>query len=173
VKSSRNKRAERSQPTSPELIDSLLALIQSKFYRESGISFLKDRPRLLKWVVLYPATWLDSRGVTLPLLRIQEIMTKILIEAGRFCEPTKVTYLPAYLRQVVTSHFRLHGEDYYDEAKSMRNQVESVMLLTAMSGKVAARKDPDPVRELAQAASLLKPRKRTEKPPVKAQLTLL
>jgi hypothetical protein len=170
MKSSRNPRAERPQPTSPELIDSLLALIQSKFYHGAGISFLKDRPRLLKWVVLYPATWLKARAVSLPADRYKSILTEILIDAATFCEPTKVTYLPAYLRQVVTSHFQVHGDEYYDEAKSIRNQVESVMLLTAMAGRTPA---PDPVRELAQAASLLKVKKPSRKPAVKDQLTLL
>lgn len=167
MKSSRNQRI---QPTSPELIDSLLALIQTKFYQQNGISFLKDRPRLLKWVVLYPATWLNQRAVTLPADRYKAILTEILIEAGRFCQPTKVTYLPAYLRQVVTSHFQCHGDEYYAEAKSMRNQVESVMLLTAMSGRNPA---PDPVRELAQAASLLKTKKAPRTRPINGQLNLL
>jgi hypothetical protein len=159
--------------TTPEVRDALLDLIQRKFYEGHAVQFAKDRRRLIQWVVCYPAAWLYERGVSsgLPLDRYKEIMSRVLIEAASFAEPTKVTYLPAYLRQVIRSHFRHHGDEIYDEAKSVRNLVDQAMLLSG-SVRVAA----DPVRELAQAAAaarLLTARKRPVKARITAQLDLL
>jgi hypothetical protein len=160
----------RRQPTPLELRDSILTLIRVKFYQDQPpATFFKNSRHLLSWVGLWPATWLDSRAVTLPIDRYREILAKILVDAAANIRATKVTYLPAYLRQVVQSHFRIHGETYYDEAKAIRNQVEHALLVAGQARSTA----PDPVRELAQAAALLKPAKRTPKAPVKDQLTLL
>lgn len=157
------------QITSDDLVDSLLSLIRTKFYQGHPVSFAKDRPRLLKWVVLYPATWLNKRAVTLPSDRYKDILTEILMAAARFCEPTKVTYLPAYLRQVVTSHFQVHGDEYYEQAKSIRNLVDNAVLMAGQARQTAA---PDPVAELAAAARLLRPVKKPAKLQIR-QLDLL
>lgn len=160
--------------TTPEVRDALLELIRVKFYQGESVQFAKDRRRLLEWVVFYPATWLARRGVSqgLPLARYREIMSAVLVDAASFQRATKVNYLPAYLRQVIVSHFQHHGDEIYEEAKSVRNLVEHAMLV-AGTVRIAT---PDPVRELAQAAAaarLLKPQKRAVKPPVNRQLDLL
>ena len=158
------------QPTSQELLDSLCEFVQVKFYPGQAVAFAKDRPRILKWVLLYPAGWLNSRGVTLPPERYKAILVEVLLDALRFGMNSKVTYLPAYLRQVVQSHFRLHGEKYYGEAKTARNLVEHAVLV---AGKSVTNQASDPVRELAQAARILKARRTILKPVVKDQLNLL
>lgn len=155
----------------PEVIDSLLELIRVKFYAGHRVQFAKDLHRLLSWVVLYPSEWLAARGVTvgLPLARYKEIMSAVLIEAASFCEPSKVTYFPAYLRQVIRSHFQHHGDEIYDEAKAVRNLVENAVLVAGQARGSA----PDPVAELAAAARLLTPKKRQVKAPLTRQLDLL
>jgi hypothetical protein len=172
VKSSRTIRSERKQPLPEEVRDSLLDLVKAKFYQGHGLEFLKQRRHLLAWVVLWPASWLDNRGVTLPAERYRSILSAILVEAAACMRQSKVNYLPAYLKQVVQSHFRVHGEDYYAEAKSMRAQIENAMLLAGQ----ARSPQEDPVRQLAQAARLLKT-SRPQKPPAKGpsnqQLNLL
>lgn len=163
----------RQQITSQELIDDLLAFIRTKFYPEHPVQFIKDRSRLLQWVVLYPAGWLNGRGVTLPPARYKAILVTVLMDALRFGQQTKMTYLPAYLRQVVQSHFRIRGEDYYDEAKSARNLAEHIILVAGQARGTAA---PDPIQELAAAARLLKARKPAKLAPAKPasdQLKLL
>jgi hypothetical protein len=65
----------------------------------------------------------------------------------------------------------IHGEDYYEEAKSTRNLAEHA-LLVADKAVMAA---PDPFREMAAANQILtsiKPKKTTIKSAVKAQLNL-
>ena len=88
---------------------------------------------------------------------------------------TKIKYPPAYLAQVIQSHFKIHGEEYYDEAKAVRNQVDHVMLMAGQLARPAAAA-ADPVRELASARQILasgKPKKSPSKPAVKEQLTLI
>lgn len=156
------------QPTPKELTDDLLGLIQRKWYAGDEVSFRKDRSRLLIWVVLWPASWLNGRGVTLPLDRYREIFVKIVMEAVVH-GTEKVTYRPAWLRQVNQSHFGMHGDEYYEEAKSARSLVETALMV---AGRPAVA-SPDPIRELATVRSLLASPKRAAKPPKKEQLSLL
>lgn len=159
---------QRKQPTSPELTDDLLGLIQRKFYPTSPVQFAKDRHLLLKWVVLKFASWLDEKGVTLPLSDYKEIVTRILMDAAAF-QKSEMKWGPAYLGSVMESHLRIHGEDYYDRAKVIRNLAENALGLV---GKLAV-KPANPIREMAQAARLIQPKKRLAKTPIKEQLTLL
>lgn len=160
----------RKQPTSDELLGSCLSLIQRKFYEDHAGSFAKDRPRLLKWVVLWPARWLNERGVTISADRYKEIFDAVLLDALAQCRQAKINYLPAYLATVIQSHWRIHGEEYYAQAKSVRNLAENALL---MAGKITGQAAPDPIRELATASRLLKPKKKPLKSPLKDQLTLL
>jgi hypothetical protein len=157
------------QPTSPELQDELLRFIRSKFYPSDPVSFAKDTPRLLAWVVREFATWLEARAVSLPPTRFLEILRDhILMDAVRH-GTDKIAYRPAWLRAVVQSHLSHHGEDYYEEAKSIRTLADRALWAAQRASAPA----PDPIRELAAAARLLQAQKRPSKRPVKAQLTLL
>lgn len=158
------------QPVSTELRDSCLNILRSKFYIGDDQSFYKDRQDLLRDVVLWPASWLNSRGVTIHGEEYRQLFVKIFIEAAAHVQ-SKVRYRPAYLRHVIQEHFRHHGEDLYDSAKATRNLVEGTMLLIGKTTSIQA----DPVRELAAARDILtgrKPKKCASKQPVKSQLTL-
>jgi hypothetical protein len=159
------------QPTPSELTDSCLEILRAKFYTEPGdsVCFQKDRKRLLSWVVLWPAQWLNSKGVTISGDRYREIFVTVFIEAAAHVQ-SKVKYRPAYLAHVIQSHFKIHGEDYYDNAKATRNVIEQTMVAIAASKPAA----PDPVQEMASARQILcagTPKKSPSKRPVKSQLT--
>ena len=164
-----------AQPTPKELTDSCLNLLRNKFYSGDEKSFFQDRRLLLKWVVLYPASWLTGKGVTIHGDAYREIFVKVFIQAAAHVT-SKVKFRPAYLRQVIQSHFAIHGEDYYDEAKAVRNQVEAAMMFVNQP-RVAA---PDPVQKLAEARSILAvPTRRKSapkapsEPAIKDQLSLI
>lgn len=164
----RPKRPALMQPTSPELRDACLGILRSKFYGNSPEevkAFNQDRSRLLAWVVLYPAAWLNKRGVTMPGDAYRETFVKVFIQAAAHIE-SKVKYRPAYLRQVVQSHWAIHGEDYYEAAKTVRNLADHALLVAGQMRQNA----PDPVAELAKAAALIKPTVRKKKSVVKAPL---
>jgi hypothetical protein len=161
------------QPTPSELTDALLDFLRRKFYTEPDDEkrFLQDRSRLLAWVVLWPASWLNGKGVTIHGDAYREIFFKVFFQAAANIT-SKVKYRPAYLRQVIQSHFKIHGEEYYNDAKSVRNLADHALMLVGQF-KAAA---PDPVREMANARQILtslKPKKSPPKKAVNDQLKLL
>jgi hypothetical protein len=152
----RRPRRQQREVVSTEIVDTLLGFIRSHWYREaSPEAFAKDRSRLLDWVVFEAAADLDEKAVTLPGARYLEIHMTILREA--LTHGGRATYPPAYLRHVVQSHWRIHGETYYDEAKKVTPRIED--LLRDAAGAVARR--PDPIRDLATAKKLLQTQRRT------------
>jgi len=163
---SRPNKAKRrfKQLTSDELLNELLGFLQRKFYEGRAVAFQKDRRRLLEWVVLWPARWLDERGVTVASDKYREIFMSVFMDSLRFGDTANITYLPAWLAKVIQSHFDHHGEEIYEEAKSVRALTENALLMAR--GAIVA--GPDPVRDLAQAARLLR---RSKKHPVKPSNT--
>lgn len=164
------------QPTPEELTNALLDFLRRKFYtRPQDVkAFAQDRSRLLAWVVLWPASWLNSRGVTIHGDAYRDIFFKVFLNADAH-RSDRIKYRPAWLRMVIQSHFEIHGEEYYQQAKSVRSITERLVLLGAASRQAA----PDPIGEMSAARSILKAglaQKRAEKAasqkPVKDQLSL-
>jgi hypothetical protein len=155
----RQQRARRPQRDvlSQEILDTLLGFIRSHWYQDATpAAFLKDRSRLLEWVVFEAAGRLDVACLTLPGARYLEIHLEILREA--LTHGGRPTYIPAYLRHVVQSHWRIHWERYYEEAKSVTPRIEEC--LRDLAAGVGRR--PDPVQDLAKAQSLLRTQRRTQ-----------
>jgi hypothetical protein len=158
------------QPMTKELKDSCLGILRSKFYAGDDKCFFQDQRDLLRWVVLYMASWLYRKGVTIHGDRYREIFSKVFLQAAAHVR-TKIKYRPVYLRQVIEDHLKHHGEKYYEEAKATRNLVDQQL---EVLGKMRINQ-PDPVRELAEAAKILaavNPKKTTSKAVVKQQLNL-
>ena len=160
------------QTTSQELRDDLLQFIRVHFYEDDAVGFTKDHSRLLSWVVLWPASWFRSKGVTVPSDRYKEIVVNVLMQAVQLGNTGNIRYRPAWLMKVIQGHFAIHGDEYYDEAKSIRTLAEHALLI---AGKAAVRA-PDPVGELAAASRLLKPANRrrlnAQKPGINMELKL-
>ena len=159
----------RKQQTSQELQDDCLDFLERKFYEGHRVDFLKDRRRLLAWVVLWPATWLNEKGVSLPDDQYKKIFMDVFMTALRMGDTGNINYFPAYLAKCIQSRYKIHFDEIYDAAKSMRTLTEHALL---SAGRPAVAR-PDPVRELAVAARLLKAAKPSRKPTQKEQLTLL
>ncbi len=158
MKSPPKKPARIQQPTPLELRNEILSFIQRKFYPDdrSG-SFYKDRQNLLRWVVLKPAVWLDEKGVTINTTAYREILVeKILMEALRHGATDSIKYIPAWLGKCVDSHLSIHGEKYYEAAKSFRSTIEQTLLLTQQRQQPAQ----NPIQQLAAAAALIRPSRR-------------
>jgi len=166
--------------TGAEVQERLLDFVRSKFYPGEGawVAFQKDRPRLRKWVLLWPASWLRERGWSLPSERYESLLTGVFLAALRHGETDAIGYMPAYLRQVVQSHFRIHEEAIGNEAKTLARSTVMASPLAllerlAKTGLPATPVRRDIVDDLASARDLLAaPAKRSAKPAIKAQLTL-
>ena len=147
------------------LTGELLAFIQRKFYEGDPAGFSKDKRRLLLWVVLWPATYLEERGVTLPEARLKEIFMDTVMLALQQGNTGGIKYRPAWLGRVIQSHFKIHWDEIYQEAKSSRSLAEHALLV---AGRLPVAKAHDSTREMAAAAHLLKAPKRQLKRPVKS-----
>jgi hypothetical protein len=167
----RARRPSLTQPTSQELRDQLLDFLRRKFYTgpDDARAFAQDRSRLLAWVVLWPAGYLKGRfGTTITGDSYRELFFKVFLDADAH-RSSRITYRPAWLRMVIQSHWKLHGEEYYQQAKNVRTLAEHALLMTGKAVGAA----PDPVSELAAACALLRPSKLALKRSRKEQLSLL
>jgi hypothetical protein len=106
-------------------------------------------------------------GVTLPAEKYREIFMAVFMDGLRFGDTENITYLPTWLAKVIQSHFDHHGDEIYEQAKSIRALAENALF---SAGKLA-KSGPDPVRELAAASRLLRPQKRPVKLPKKGPVT--
>jgi hypothetical protein len=154
------------QSTSAALTDDLLAFLQRKFYQgeNDGIHFTKDKRRLLKWVILWPATWLHERGVSVPEEKYREIFMAVMMLALQQGNTGQIKYRPAWLAKVIQSHFDIHGDEIYAAAKSMRSLASTALLA---AGKLPVAGQPDITRDLALAAQLISGTKRKPKTALK------
>lgn len=160
--------ARPKQQTPQELTDDLLGFIRRGFYADDAKQFFQDRRLLLRNIVLWPAAWLNDRGVTIPPARYKEIFMAVILDAMRFGHTDQIKYRPAWLGRVIQSHFAAHGDELYEEAKALRGQVDQVI----KGLPVPSSKEADPVRQMAEASALLNVKRTGPKVPVKAQLTL-
>jgi len=156
------KRTPRHQPTPQEIRDVILGFIGRHFYHGDKVTLAKDTARLLRWVVLKPAEWLDDKGVTISAASYRDLFLDsrhgVLMEALRHGAIDDIRYRPAWLGQVVESYLRIHGDRLYEHAKAWeasRSGVLADQIAAAIGGR-ASGAPPDPVRQLAQAASLLR-----------------
>jgi hypothetical protein len=150
------------QTLAVEIRDDLLQVIRNQFYQDAPAgAFQKDRKFLLSRVVLWPAGYLDSRGVTLPPARYKAILLEVFNGIKQHGQTGAIKYWPGYLMHCVQTHFRIHGEEYYEEGKSLRLSLDKTLK------KAASIPTADPVRVMAEARrDLLKsdPRKTRCKP---------
>ena len=150
---------------SDELINDLLDFIRRKFYERDVAGFTKDKRRLLMWVVLWPSTHLEAAKVSLPDVRQKEIFMETVMLALQQGNTGNIRYRPAWLGRVIQSHYQIHWDEIYKEAKSSRSLAEHALLTT---GRLPIAQSPDSTREMAAAARLLKGSKRKLKRSFKA-----
>jgi len=162
---------ERPKQSIPaEIRNDLLGAIRSAFYGDATEKqWHQDKNFLLKNVVFWPASWLNQRGVSLPPARYKAIVLDVIQGIKHHGKTDSIKYWPGYLMHCVKKRFAIHGDEYYDEAKSLRSSLSLAMKVT--NGLVVA----DPVRVMAEAQRELEraSRKTRQKAKPEAQMTLL
>lgn len=150
------------QEIGAQIVNDLLATVRNQFYTDAPKKqWFQDRKFILRSVVLWPASWLNKRGVTLSPERYKQILLDVFQDIKRNGKTEAVNYWPGYLMHCVQEHFKHHGDDYYKEGKSMRSAVERSLMAFKRLDQVA--EGPDPVREMAQARSIISTPKRQPK----------
>jgi hypothetical protein len=142
------------QETPATMVADLLQMIRGQFYGDLPTEqWFKDRAFMTKNVVLWPATWLNERGLTLAPSRYQQILVEKINDAKR--NATAAIYRPTgYLMKCVQDHFRHHEDELHDEAKAFTASVERAV------GQLSAAPAADPVAAMATAAEVLQPKRR-------------
>jgi hypothetical protein len=143
------------QSVADDLLADLEEFIQRHFYQGDYVGFQKERKDLLAWVFLWPANFMRKKGFTVPGDRYKQIFTSTILEALRHTRTVKVKYRPAWLKMVIQSHYQHHWEDYYQESKSARALADAALVGFSRIATVPLQPAPDPVADLARAASLL------------------
>lgn len=139
------------QPLPAEMVADLLAAIRGAFYGDLSDKQWHQEQRFLTRVVTWPAGWLTRRAVTLPPERYKAIVLEILDGVKVHGATGTIEFWPGYLLRCVQAHFRVHGEDYYNEGKTVSAAVAKAM------GSVG-RHQVDPIEALAAANSVLSKR---------------
>jgi hypothetical protein len=164
-----SKRLNPERPHQQVPAEIIADLLQAacNFYGDCPDKWHADQHFIKRNVITWPARWLNTRGITLTPDRYKEIVLEVFQGIKQHGQTEKVKYWPAYLMHSVQTHFKLHGEQYYNEGKSLRLKLESA-LLGAQRSIVA-----DPVSALADVNRALAAKKPSKKPTAKDQLTLL
>lgn len=163
------------QQTPKDIVDDLMGVIRRQFYCDAPPKqWFQDQSFIRRRVVLWPAHWLNERGVTLRPERYKGILLEILQGIKHHGEVGAVRFWPGYLAHCVQQHFKHNEEAIYNEGKALRATLETVLL--AAQGAVQSR-PADPVATLSDAYDLLKVRKRSaaprQRPAGDPQLSLL
>lgn len=137
--------ARPKQSVPGEIKADLLSAVRNSFYADAPEQqWHQDKAFIAREVVLWPAAWLNNRGVTLPPERYKAIILDVFNGIKQHGRTGAIKYWPGYLKHCLQSHFRIHGEDYYNEAKALRNNLSAVLK------KASAIPTADPIRVLAE-----------------------
>jgi hypothetical protein len=143
-----------------EVIAGLLASINTMFYTKADArAWLVDQ-KPLKLALTWPATWLNQRGIGLPLDRYEAILREILAEIRSHGDVAAIRHFPTYLLRCVKLRFQHNGETFYEEGKRMRNVLDLRFLKGLASQPAPA---VDAIEVLAQAHRMLASRRPASK----------
>jgi hypothetical protein len=160
------------QQTPEEIISDLMQHIRAGFYFDHPQAWFADQHFIKAKVVTWPASWLNSRGVTLKPERYKEVLIGVFETIKVHGNTGSVKYWPGYLLHCLQMHFKCHGDEIYEEAKSLRNKMEAALM--ACQRSVEASRAADPVAAIAQVNKALMSvgRKKKTVAPAKQQLSL-
>ena len=161
---------EATEPTQ-EMIDGLIKHVRQQFYtRWPERRWLQEQGLILKWVT-WPASWLNERGISLPLAKYEAILREIILGIQRHGDTGKIKFFPVYFGHSIKQWFVHNGESLYEEQKGIRNALDLRFLKGLPVARVAG---PDPIAALAMAHRVLATRKLKAKPATDTdQLSLL
>jgi len=148
------------QETPAAMLNDLVRTVRSQFCPELSNDDWYPHVRFVKRLLTYGASYLNKRGVTLPPARYQAIYQHIFQGIKAHGQTASVTYWPGYLLRCVQSHFKHHGDEYYEEGKNMRALAERALYATQRAQEAA--QTADPVEVYAQAHAVLAAPKRRQ-----------
>jgi hypothetical protein len=137
-----------------EFIDQMLRMLRGQFYADNAKGYFQQQ-NLLKKALTELASFLFSRGVSLPQDRYQAILMDIIQTIKRHGATDKIQFFGGYFLHSVQRHIVKHGHEYYAEGLTIRNAVENAMLGIQGAQKVPRQEDST-IERLAELNALLK-----------------
>lgn len=134
-----------------EIMGDIMNAIRGQFYPDATAKqWMQESAFIRREFVLYLASWLDKRGVTLKPARYKQILLERLNEIKTHGATDRIKYFPGYLKHVLQQHLKHHGEEYYNEGKNLRALTENALLAAGVNNPNRTA-TPDPIRVLAEA----------------------
>jgi len=156
-----------------EIVADLMGAIRGSFYGDMEAKrWFQDQDFIRRKVVCWPAGWLISRGVTLKPERYKEIVMGVITTIKHHGDTGGVKYWPGYLLHCLQMHFKCHGDEIYEEAKSLRSALENVMVRVSLL-QGAGKTGYDPIEVLAMARKIGAPGRKARKVKPVRQLEFL
>lgn len=150
------KAVRQNQATPAEMVETLMGMIRGQFYGDlPADKWFADRAFVKKNVVLWPATWLNARGLTLAPERYQAILVEKINDLKRHATGT-IRNPSGYLMRCLQDHFAHHEDELHDEAKAFTASVERAI------GTLRTAPAADAVAALATAAAVIAPKRRQQ-----------
>jgi len=126
---------ERPKQEAPEdLVNRLLGVVRGQFCGDLGDKEWFQHSRFIRHkVILWSAAFVTGKGFTLPPGRFESVLQGVFTEIKQHGQTGHIRYWPGYLMKCVQDHWRHHWEDYYKEAKAVRNIAETALVSAGKS----------------------------------------
>jgi hypothetical protein len=150
---------EQTEPTQ-QMVDDLMQHVRAQFYTIWPDKRWLQEQKAILGILTWPATWLNQRGISLPLPKYEAILREVIVGIQRHGATADIKFFPAYLEKAIKAWFIHNGEALYEDRKSIRNALD-MRFLKGLTPEVP--KAPDPIDILAQANRVLATAKRRPK----------
>lgn len=146
-----------SQQTPAEMVQGLMATIRGQFFgSEPPAVWYRWEGYLKREVVLWPASWLRSRGMTMSPSAYEGMLLEKIQDVKRNAHQESFKCFPAYLAHCIKDHFRHNEERIYTECKAASAPLSAVL------GKLRPNQGPDLIDALVAARDVLVSRKKAK-----------
>lgn len=146
-----------------DIVESLLACIGELFYPDRAKTpaerkrWAQDRHWYRQRVITWAADWLNKRALTLKPERFKQLLLDKLTDLKRnTAQP--IQNWPRYIVHCIQDHFRHNEDSIHAEAKATTVSIDHALDKARAAG--ASAQALDPIRVLAMAHQINKPRKK-------------
>jgi hypothetical protein len=121
--------ARPKQETPEELVNRLLGTVRGQFCGDlADKEWFQMSGFVRRNVILWSAAFVTGKGFTMPPQRFESVLQGVFTEIKQHGQTGQIRYWPGYLMKCVQDHWRHHWEDYYKEAKAVRNIAEAALV---------------------------------------------
>ena len=117
---SSQRMADAATDAPEDMVQVLMRDLRKKFYAAADEKRWFQDQKALMMTLTWPATWLNERGIGLPVDRYNSIIREIIAGIERHGDVAAIKHFPTYFAHTVRQWFVHQGEELYEERKRMR-----------------------------------------------------